>query len=365
MGAAPSAKALPERLTPSRSPYLLSKGWFHGIGLKQEDKPMPVQISIIIPAFKAENLLPRALSSIAQQDLLIPSRHPTAPSLDPSAIEVIIAADDQGDYHGAGRHLPPLMKVKIIPPIRGAAGSGPGATRNRGILAASGDYLAFLDADDAWSPGYLSALWPLAKRYGAAFAATSVITPDGQCLLTLGQGIGRPDGEGPDKASMDSAGPDAAQPPAIQQEPPLHQITPSYFGIWPGSFHPLVRRDLSPGFEDGAGQDVFHALAVLGAVGGRAPFVRGAPYHLHITAGSVTTSPAFTRRIDTRYRDHLRQLQHHHRPNNPDTALSGMARLQAMQALSRRRYWNNIFSRQGGHPLGFYGFFGQKRKIIP
>ena len=296
---------------------------------------MTIQISIIIPLFNAAAVLPRALASIVQQDILSPeigqvtSRQKALPHLRPHQIEVMLTADDNQDYDFARSLLPPEMKVCLIPPV--GIGTGPGATRNRGIVQSQGLFLAFLDADDTWSPNYLSQLWPQAKQHGASFAVTSVLTSQGDDLMVLGQG------------SLKS------------QIKHLRStlISPRYFGHWPGSFHPLVRRDLSPGFDHGAGQDVFHALEVLGAVGGTAPLMQSAAYQLHLTAGSVTANPAFTRRIDRRYRDWQYRYLHH------QTALTGMARLEALQALSRRRFWNHAFARYGRHADGFYGFLAK------
>ena len=103
---------------------------------------------------------------------------------------------------------------------------------------------------------------------------------------------------------------------------------------------------------------MFHALEVLGAVGGYAPFQKQALYQLHLTSGSVTASPAFTRRIDQRYQDRLDRYRTHH------SNLQGMARLRAMQAVSRRRYWNKLFSKKDKHSAGFYGFYRERRNNI-
>ena len=302
---------------------------------------MSIRISIIIPAFKAAQVLPRALASIAGQNIFLPQQQMAQqgakqgagqPRLKPHQVEVVIAADDHHDYRFASSYLPHDMKCRCLPPVSMGMGisTGPGATRNRGIAASTGAFLAFLDADDTWSPDYLTRLWPLAWRHGACFAITSVLNAEGKELMVLGQ---------PDEGGRRAL--------------PSRQITPRHFGVWPGSFHPVVRRDLSPGFDDGAGQDVFHALEVLGRVGGRAPLVQSAAYQLHLSPGSVTANPAFTRRIDRRYRDWQRRYQHQ------QTALTGMARRDALQALSLRRAYNHAFAESGGHQDGFYGFLAK------
>jgi glycosyltransferase involved in cell wall biosynthesis len=98
---------------------------------------MPVQVSCIVPAFNGERYLGEALESIFAQT------HPP--------FEVIVADDGSTDgtaalvasYGARVRHL--------VQP-----NAGPAAARNLGLRAATGNFIAFLDADDCWHPEKLS-----------------------------------------------------------------------------------------------------------------------------------------------------------------------------------------------------------------
>ncbi len=103
-----------------------------------------VRVSVIIPAYNRAQVLPRAVDSVlAQKD---------------ADFELIIVDDgstDEGD-----RHLFQKYEKGACPPIRVircAENKGPAAARNLGIKHARGEWIAFLDSDDAWKPGKLKA----------------------------------------------------------------------------------------------------------------------------------------------------------------------------------------------------------------
>jgi glycosyltransferase involved in cell wall biosynthesis len=94
----------------------------------------PPLISVVIPVFNAEPHLAEALDSVVTQS------HPS--------IEVLVIDDGSTDGSGevARRYPDPRIRVVSQP------NSGPAAARNRGVLIAKGEFLAFLDADDIWEP---------------------------------------------------------------------------------------------------------------------------------------------------------------------------------------------------------------------
>ena len=97
-----------------------------------------VSLSVVIPAYNAERFLAEALESVLAQ------AH--------GGLELIVV--DDGSVDGTA-----LVARSFGAPVRvlQQANQGVGGARNTGIGAAAGEMLAFLDADDAWTPGSLAA----------------------------------------------------------------------------------------------------------------------------------------------------------------------------------------------------------------
>lgn len=98
-------------------------------------------VSVIIPAFQSANTLPRALKSVLLQDY--------------SNLEIIVVDD-----HSTDRTKVVLQEYFLGDPriryIYLNKNCGPARARNIGVAFSHGEYLAFLDADDAWVPGKLT-----------------------------------------------------------------------------------------------------------------------------------------------------------------------------------------------------------------
>ncbi|HEX6389303.1 MAG TPA: glycosyltransferase family 2 protein [Solirubrobacteraceae bacterium] len=99
---------------------------------------MPPRVSVITPARDAAGTLPRLLDALAAQE-----RVPD---------EVIVVDDGSADETRAlaERH-------EIVTKVLTAEGRGPGAARNAGVAASTGEVLAFTDADCVPEPGWLRA----------------------------------------------------------------------------------------------------------------------------------------------------------------------------------------------------------------
>jgi glycosyltransferase involved in cell wall biosynthesis len=94
-------------------------------------------VSVIIPAFNAQDTIERALVSTLAQDY------------DP--FEVIVV--DDGSTDETGSVAARVEGVRCLTQDN----AGPSAARNRGVEAAAGEFLAFVDADDEVPPTKLSA----------------------------------------------------------------------------------------------------------------------------------------------------------------------------------------------------------------
>jgi glycosyltransferase involved in cell wall biosynthesis len=110
----------------------------------------PARVSVVIPCFDAAHFVADAVSSVLEQG----EEH----------IEIIVVDDGSSDGRALARALRPFGRavLRLDGPHEGLA-----ATRNRGIAAARGRYLAFLDADDRWKPGFLARQIELLEGSGA------------------------------------------------------------------------------------------------------------------------------------------------------------------------------------------------------
>ena len=125
-----------------------------------------VSISVVIPTCNRRDLLPRALDSVLAQTSL--------------ADEIIVV--DDGSHDGT-----PELVRRNYPQARLIVQSNAGvsAARNRGISSATGEWIAFLDSDDAWLPRKLERQlqslhnirnfdWCTAMKYGFATECESI-----------------------------------------------------------------------------------------------------------------------------------------------------------------------------------------------
>jgi glycosyltransferase involved in cell wall biosynthesis len=117
-----------------------------------------LKISIIIPAYNAEQWIADALASCFQQQY--------------DSFEVIVVDDGSTDntYAVISRYLE--TSEKFLQVIR-TTNKGASAARNIGLAAARGEYILFLDADDMLTEGALEVLGLIASDTGAeaVFAA--------------------------------------------------------------------------------------------------------------------------------------------------------------------------------------------------
>jgi len=121
-------------------------------------------VSVVIPLYQTERYIAEALGSVLAQTY--------------ADFECLVIDDGSKDR---GPDIARAMadgRVRVITQQnRGLAGA-----RNTGIREATGDYVAFLDADDRWAPGKLArhvALLDQNPSIGVSFSASRLIDDDG------------------------------------------------------------------------------------------------------------------------------------------------------------------------------------------
>jgi glycosyltransferase involved in cell wall biosynthesis len=117
---------------------------------------MTHQVSVIVPVWNMARFLPDAIASI-------PDVHEI----------IIVAAESEDNSFGVAHELAarrPGVSVLADPK------KGPAAARNIGLRAASGDVIAFNDADDVWPKGRLALLLERLDRKPQADVVAGLVT---------------------------------------------------------------------------------------------------------------------------------------------------------------------------------------------
>ncbi|GAC1369632.1 MAG: hypothetical protein NVSMB40_01860 [Aquirhabdus sp.] len=109
-------------------------------------------VSVVIPYYNAENTILRALESIKKQTV---------------AVKEVIIVNDGSDFARLCEIAEAFHDSLNIILIDLGANFGASHARNTGISKATGTYIAFLDADDAWHPEKISIQYEFMCHSGA------------------------------------------------------------------------------------------------------------------------------------------------------------------------------------------------------
>jgi len=112
-------------------------------------------ISVIIPLYNARATLPQTLNSVLAQSF--------------NDFEVIVV--DDGSTDGSLEWVQEVNDPRVR--VFSYANGGAAVARNRGVKHAVGEAVAFLDADDYWTPDKLAAQWQALQVHPEAAVAHS------------------------------------------------------------------------------------------------------------------------------------------------------------------------------------------------
>jgi glycosyltransferase involved in cell wall biosynthesis len=209
---------------------------------------MAVDVSVIMPAFRAGATVGRAVASVLAQKGV--------------AAELVLCADDDVDYRplvpNGPRSLCSVSFCRTPNPK-----SGPSVARNIALRHARADIIACLDADDAFGPQRLARLLPLVEQHGVATGPTLEIDRD-SCKTRV------------------------ARPRRAGDRLPIEDICELRM-----PFAPVFHRTKCPlGWPQIAFAEDVILNVDLYCAAGVYPFVEGAEYLYHVSASSRTQSAA-------------------------------------------------------------------------
>ncbi len=122
------------------------------------------KVTIIIPTFRGEATICRAVKSALSQDY--------------DLCEVIVVDDNDPSSvhrHNTEKKLRPFLEENTIQLVKHDRNMNGSKARNTGVSKATGEYIAFLDDDDEYLPNRISVVLSKAKETGADLVFSDVL----------------------------------------------------------------------------------------------------------------------------------------------------------------------------------------------
>lgn len=120
-----------------------------------EQRMEDILVSVIMPVYNCEKYISEAIESVLVQDV---------------SLELIIIDDHSND--GTKEQVRSFCRDKRIRYICNEKNKGVAFSRNKGMELAKGKYIAFLDADDYWTPDKLKHQVDLMEEKQAVISST-------------------------------------------------------------------------------------------------------------------------------------------------------------------------------------------------
>lgn len=124
-----------------------------------------IKVSVIIPAYNVEKYIEKCIDSVINQTY--------------KNLEILVI--DDGSKDETGKILDKIksrdQRIRVVHKKNGGVSSA----RNTGLDIATGDYIAFLDADDYWAEDFVQHMLGIAQNTGADFCVSKYfITKEGE-----------------------------------------------------------------------------------------------------------------------------------------------------------------------------------------
>jgi glycosyltransferase involved in cell wall biosynthesis len=123
-------------------------------------RPRDIRASVVVPAYNAERTIARAIESAQAQT--------------EQRCEILVIDDASSDSTAAvaSQYAEQDSRVRVL---RNLINRGPAGSRNRGLTEARGEWIALLDADDAFAPHRIETLLSQGELHNADIVADNLL----------------------------------------------------------------------------------------------------------------------------------------------------------------------------------------------